>query len=111
MVWTKQPKRLNSLVWATTIREESASVTTDVALKGMRGTRRRSLWPSAMCAVVAGSGISAHLTFYRESNEQQAQREQGRKQRVNESHWSSQPVNVLDTRKRHIVLTEVTATH
>src|SRR2546427_2553637 len=56
-VWTKQPKRLNSLVCATTIWEDPVSVTTDVALKGKRGPRRRSDWRSAICVVCAGSGI------------------------------------------------------
>src|SRR3989475_8045284 len=56
-VCTKQPKRLNSLVCATTIWEEPVSVTTEVALKGKRGTRRRSDWRSAICGVCAGSGI------------------------------------------------------
>src|SRR6266566_8119288 len=56
-VWTKQPKRLNSLVCATTIWEDPASVTTDVALKGKRGTRRRSDWRSATFVVCAGRGI------------------------------------------------------
>src|SRR5437879_11579508 len=52
VVWTKHPKRLNSLVWATTICEEPVSLTTDVALKGMRGTLRRSARRSATCMVV-----------------------------------------------------------
>src|SRR5260370_40444966 len=62
IVWTKQPKRLNSVVWATTARVEPVSATTEVALKGIRGTRRRSAGRSVTSVVFADSGIHQRRT-------------------------------------------------
>src|SRR5487761_749696 len=65
MVWTKHPKRLNSLVCATTMREESSSVTTDVALKGTRATLRRSVWRSArICCIFSASNCFWSKQFW-----------------------------------------------